>query len=236
MMAAFDRLMARSRASISRVMKEPWIGIVAAALFVAVLWLGLPHLSLGSRETSGIEAGFVGQKQLGSWTLACLSPATIVQNNTRLPAFSLERSSASPLPPPPESNSSTNEHALGRCRAVRPYFNSASARLPIMILSFRTIGAQKALVVVLRFPPLAKKGDAIVVRLAAKAFKLPVQECGNGGCLAAGALAADAERLLLSSKDSLIVFPAGPDGKKRGARIPLAGAAQALASLRQAES
>lgn len=229
----FGRLAPRFSSSTT---KMTAIGIAVAAFIAAALWFGLPHLhSLRTpdRVASDVVAGFVGEKQFGAWILNCPAPAGPASG--ALPAFSLMPGQGSPLPAPPGSTS-TDENTLGRCRVMLRYFGKANSRHVVMILSFRTIRKQRALALILRFPPLVKKGDLIVVRAGTSGIRLPVQQCDADICLAAGELGPRGESLLLANKDGMLVFPPGGDGKKRAVRIPLAETARALAAMLQAES
>lgn len=211
--------------------REAWIGIGGAALFIVLLWLGLPHLPSGS--AGGVKAGFVGQTQLGPWTLNCLAPQLVEQNGQKLPAFTLWPGHRSTLPPPPGSD--VRENSLGRCRATQAYYAKNDSTRPFAILALRTIGPEKLLVVVLRVPAVAKTGDRLVLELGQQGIALPVQRCEPGFCLAAQELKSRGESLLLSHSQAVLVFPPGADGKRQAARISLEGADRAVAGMRQAE-
>jgi len=218
-------------------MKQTLFGIAVAALFLAALWLGLPYLSsitggFGTNNASSIPPGFVGQKTIGPWALNCMPPKTVSQNGVTMPAFSLFDRNRSPLPPPPGAQT----QQLGRCRVLRAFFGPKDPKNPVMVMSFRTLGSKKTLVMLLRIPPIGKKGDFVGVRVGNKGFRLTIVECPSGLCLAASPLNAEAENLLVSNSNGIVVFPAGPDGKRHAGRFTLQGIGAAIDGLRRAES
>ena len=123
---------------------------------------------------------------------------------------------------------------LGRCRSTLVFRRKDNPKAIVLVIGFRTAGQKLAMIV--RFPSLAKKGDMIAMRLAQGALKLPVSDCGKGGCLAAGLLEAEAQSHILASPRGVLVFPAVQNGKPLGMFVPFDGLKESIAGMRRAES
>jgi hypothetical protein len=74
------------------------------------------------------------------------------------------------------------------------------------------------------------------MRLAQGGLKLPVNDCGKEGCLAAGLLGQQAQDRVLASPHAVLVFPAVQGNKPLGMLIPFDGLKQSVAAMRRAES
>ena len=211
-------------------MKSTIVGVVLALAFVGAMFAAswfLPHGS--ASETAGladsVKAGFVGAKRIESWTLVC-TPATATGKQPPIP-FSLAAK------PRVRASQST---ALGRCHVVLLVARKENPRQVLMAINFRLTGPAKALTLIVRFPPFAKKGQWVGVRAAKGAFRVPVLDCGKQECLAAGGLPNQAQSLLFSAAAAELVFPAGPKGKHPALNLPLSGLRDAVAAMTRAES
>ncbi|MGB8364027.1 MAG: invasion associated locus B family protein [Rhizomicrobium sp.] len=200
--------------------------IIATGLGVALIGLLFlaadltPHLSPAQRvaqSAAQIQKGFVGVRPVGVWKVACLASPTIVGGTPK------------PSPAKPVS--------LGRCRTTLEIAVRNRPRQPFLILSFRPVGANKALTAIIVFPPAAKKGDAVLLGLGRnRMLKLPVRGCSKEGCVAMAELGAAARTAILSAPGSVLVLPAAsPGGRRPSIRIPFFGLPAAIAAMLRAE-
>jgi Invasion associated locus B (IalB) protein len=202
--------------------KDTAIGIALAcalliALFAASYWLS-PVASPGNSSTpSGIEAGFVGVKAFGAWRLVCGAPQ-------------------SPGNAPNQSASAAGKPAaIGRCRTILEYTRNNDPRQVALAVSFRFIKKIDALLLVVRIPPTAKKGDVLLLQIGQKGVRIPVAVCGGAACVAVATMGPAAQNLILgASQGSLILLP-GKDGKRPAVRVPLMSLPPAIAAMRTAE-
>lgn len=194
-------------------MRDTVAGSVLAIIFLALLFAAprlLPHGIEGTTkaEIAQISRGFLGTRFIGSWVLVCSKP-----------------------PAPAKSNP---QAVIGPCRMARAYRDNGG-RL-ILTVAFRYAGAPKVLTMIVRFPPLGRKGQYLLFGLGAKStLKLPVFGCAKDSCVAVGALVPAATSLLQSSPQAQVVLPPGPEGKQYTIRIRLDGLAAALAGMQRAE-
>jgi invasion protein IalB len=194
-------------------MRDTVAGAVLAIVFLALLFAAprlLPHGIEGTTkaEIAEISKGFQGTRVIGSWVLVCSKmPAAAKQNP---------------------------QGAIGPCRMARAYHDN-NGRL-ILTIAFRYAGAPKVLTMIVRFPPIGRKGQYLLFGLGPKSIlKLPVFGCAKDSCVAVGALVPAATSLLRSSSQAQVVLPPGPEGKQYTIRISLDGLAAALAGMQRAE-
>ncbi|MGH6872953.1 MAG: invasion associated locus B family protein [Rhizomicrobium sp.] len=220
-------------------MRDTVIGIVLAVAFVAALF-GVsrlyPHASGPAyvQAAAEIKPGFSGARMIGPWMLACPpAPAKASAAKAAIP-FTLN--------PSPHGGAAAMQAAqqdgLGRCHTSLIYRRKDNPKAIILVVSFRhTDNGQKTAMIVRFLPSLAKKGDTLELQLAKRGtMKLPVNECGKGGCVAAGLLAPKGEGLILSASQGALIFPAQKDGKPLGMLLPFVGLKDALDAMRRAES
>jgi invasion protein IalB len=191
------------------------VGAVLAVLFLGLLFAAPRFLPRGIEaanrtETAQIPPGFTGMRLIGSWNLAC-APV---------------RTAAGAKQPDPEM-------AAGRCRMARGY-RAQNGQL-VLAVAFRYAGPRKALTMIVRFPPVGRQGQYLLVKLGRQGgLRLPVFGCANGSCVAVGALIPAAQSLLLSAPAAQVVLPPRADGKQYSIGIRLDGLAPALAGMRRA--
>ncbi|HEY2445397.1 MAG TPA: hypothetical protein VGI20_06635, partial [Rhizomicrobium sp.] len=156
-------------------MRDSIAGVVLAAIFLALLFAAprfLPHgvEAMTRSEIAEIVPGFAGTRLIGSWDLACAS---------------------APKPSAPQGSRTD----VGRCRMARGY-RSKNGQL-VLAIAFRYAGPQKALTMIVRFPPVGGQGQYLLVRLGRQGgLRLPVYGCNAGSCVAVGALIPAAQSLL----------------------------------------
>ena len=196
------------------------VGAVLAIVFL-VLMFAAPRLlprgitGLTQAEIAQLGAGFSGTEYIGSWTLVC---------------------SAKPARPGTVHNAalSAPQAAMGRCRMAREY-RDQNGQL-VLSVAFRYAGPAKELTMIVRFPPIGRQGQYLVLGLGSKTrLRLPVFGCAKSACVAVGALIPAAESLLLAAPQAQVVLPPAADGKQYTIGIRLDGLAPALDGMRRAE-
>lgn len=219
-------------------MRSTIIGVVMGVVFIAALF-GIsqlyPHSSqVGFAEAAqSIEPGFVGVKMIGPWQFACAKDQSQAPASKAAIPFTLN--------PNPHGGAAAvtaaQQSALGRCRTTLIYTRKGDPKAVILVVSFRYAQNGQKLAMIVRFPALAQKGDQLLLRVGqGGALRLPVSQCSQGGCLAAGLLSPDGQNLILGAKKGVLVFPAKKDSKPLGMLIPFTGLKDALAAMRRAES
>jgi invasion protein IalB len=194
-------------------MKDTVAGAVLAIIFLALLFAAprlLPHgIEATTRaEIAQISKGFTGSRFIGSWVLVCSKP-------------------------PPRTTQKPAE-SVGTCRMARAYRDN-TGRL-ILTVAFRFAGAPKVLTLIVRFPPVGRKGQYLLFGLGKQStLKLPVFACAKDSCVAVGALVPAAKSLLLSASKAQVVLPLSADGKQYTIRVNLDGLPAALAAMQRAE-
>ena len=194
-------------------MRDTVVGAALAIAFLALLFAAprlLPHgIEATTRaEIAQISKGFTGTRFIGPWVLVC----------------SKVHASASPKP----------QEVVGPCRMARAYRDN-NGRL-ILTVAFRFAGAPKVLTLIVRFPPVGRKGQYLLFGLGKQStLKLPVFACAKDSCVAVGALVPAAKSLLLSSPQAQAILPPSTDGKQYTIRISLDGLPAALAAMQRAE-
>ena len=194
-------------------MKDTVFGAVLAIVFLALLFAAprlLPHgiEATTQADVAQISKGFLGTRLIGSWVLVC----------SKTP---------SPATQKPEA-------IVGPCRMARAYRDNAG-RL-ILTVAFRFAGAPKVLTMIVRFPPVGRKGQYLLFVLGKQStLKLPVFACAKDSCVAVGALVPAATSLLESSSQAKVVLPPGADGKQYTIGIRLDDLPAALAGMQRAE-
>lgn len=213
-------------------MRQTLTGLVLAVVLIAALfaWDRLaPHKSVAeaiAQNAGEVQQGYAGTKQIGPWQLVCETAPPSATKSAPVP-FSLSRT---PAPVPAASVSA------GRCRVTLEYREKKNPKQVIMIASFRLIGDAKKLVMIVRMPAIARKGDTLALRLGQEALKLPVAECQKGGCVVIAPLGPQAEAVLLGARAGQLLLPPGPKGKRVGLPFPIIGLGPAFEAMRRAES
>jgi invasion protein IalB len=194
-------------------MRDTIAGAVLAIVFLALLFAAprlLPHgIEATTRaEIAQISKGFTGTRYIGPWVLVC----------SKLPSSTNQKS----------------QEAVGPCRMARAYHDNNS-RL-ILTVAFRYAGTPKVLTMIVRFPPIGRKGQYLLFGLGKQStLKLPVFACPKDSCVAVGALVPAAKSLLVSASQAQVVLPPSADGKQYTIRISLDGLPAALAGMQRAE-
>jgi len=194
-------------------MRDTIAGSVLAIVFLALLFAAprlLPHgiEATTQAEVAQISKEFSGTRFIGSWVLVCSKPASKTDQKSQT--------------------------VVGRCRMARAYRDN-SGRL-ILTLAFRYAGAPKVLTMIIRFPPIGRKGQFLLVVLGKQStLKLPVFDCAKDSCVAVGALVPAATALLLSSSQGRVVLPPTSDGKQYTIGIRLDGLPASLSAMQRAE-
>ncbi|HEX9159730.1 MAG TPA: invasion associated locus B family protein [Rhizomicrobium sp.] len=194
-------------------MKNTVFGAVLAIVFLALLFAAprlLPHgiEATTQAEVAQISRGFLGTKFIGPWILVCSKQ--------------------------PSPTTQTPQAIVGPCRMARAYRDN-NGRL-VLTVAFRYAGAPKVLTVIVRFPPLGRKGQFLLIVLGKQStLKLPVYDCAKDSCVAVGALVPAATALLESSAQARVVLPPTSDGKQYTIGIQLDGLPAALAAMQRAE-
>ncbi|HEX4080111.1 MAG TPA: invasion associated locus B family protein [Rhizomicrobium sp.] len=201
-------------------MKGIVVGAVLAIVFLALMFAAPRLLPRGIEgmtraEIAQLGTGFSGTKYIGSWTLVC----------SGAPARAGAAKSAAP---------SASQAAVGRCRMARGY-RDRNGQL-VLAVAFRYAGPAKELTMIVRFPPVGRQGEYLVLGLGSKTrIRLPVFGCTKGACIAVGALIPAAESLLLAAPQAEVVLPPNANGKQYTIGIRLDGLAPALDGMRRAE-
>jgi len=192
-------------------MRDTVAGAVLAILFLALLFAAprlLPHGIEGTTqaEIAQIGKGFTGSRFIGSWVLVCSKPTA-----------------------PQKAQA-----AVGPCRMARAYRDN-NGRL-VLTVAFRYAGTPKVLTMIVRFPPVGRKGQFLLFVLGKQStLKLPVFDCAKDSCVAVGALVPAATSLLVSASQARVVLPPTGDGKQYTIDIRLDGLPAALDGMQRAE-
>lgn len=210
-------------------MRNTVIGLALALLFLAGLF-ALPRFSshenigvLPAQVAARVEPGFSGVRKIGPWILAC-APA---------------HKKAVPLPfsfgPAKTAASAAGDQPLGRCRTFMAFHRKDDPKQVVLMLTFRVLGRAEKLAVLIRIPPVAKKGDIVLFRLGQRVMKLPVSVCQKGSCVAAGALLPKQEAMLYGANPAELLLPAAQNGKRLAVRVPMLGLRPAISAMRRAQ-
>jgi invasion protein IalB len=114
-------------------------------------------------------------------------------------------------------------------------YRDNSSRL-ILTVAFRFAGTPKVLTMIVRFPPIGRKGQYLLFGLGKQStLKLPVFGCAKDSCVAVGALVPAAKSLLMSSPQAQVVLPPSADGKQFTIKVSLDGLPAALSAMERAE-
>jgi invasion protein IalB len=216
-------------------MRDIVIGVVLAALFVAgIVAVGFYHPRSYApayiEAAAEVQPGYVGIKAIGPWEFICpKGPAAGAKS--AIP-FSLN-------PDPKTAAAVAPQNALGRCRVALIYRRKDNPKAVILILSFRYSSDHSKIAMIVRFPqPFAQKGDKLILAVGreGKGIEMPVSECSQQGCLAAGLLEQPGQDLIVSAKEGVLVFPGKDHAKALKMMVPLVGLKDAFAAMRRAES
>ncbi|MBI3676883.1 MAG: invasion associated locus B family protein [Proteobacteria bacterium] len=126
--------------------------------------------------------------------------------------------------------------SFGRCHVTKIFRSKQNPQQAVMMVSFRQIGPEHNLVMIIRMPPLAKKGEAVILALGKQGLKIPVLGCAEKqGCTAMGGIAAGPQAQLFSASQAVLVFPQGQNGQRPQVRLPLTGLPEAVTAMRRAD-
>lgn len=225
-------------------MRNTVIGAVLAVIFVAALF-AMAHFAprkpkppSPEQSAAQVEQGFVGAKMIGPWQLVCLASPSVIDVGSKPAAASppLPPSTPEAVAPHKTAPAAAKPLSLGRCRVTLAYRQKDNPKRVILAVNFRLVGEAEKLLMVVRLPPVAKKGDNLVLRLGANGLKLAVAGCQKESCVAAGALGAQAQTGLFSAPKAELVLPPGANGKRAALPFPVAGLSAAITAMHRAES
>jgi hypothetical protein len=211
-------------------MRNTLVAAVLAVLFIAAMFAlprflpSAPNRIAPSVAAAGIEPGFTGVQRIGLWTLVCAPKAP---KSVPLPFSFGPRKPAAPA---------AGAAALGRCRALIVYRRKDDPKRAAMAVTFRLIGPQQKLAMVVRMPPIAKKGDVATLRLARGVVNLPVSACDAQICVAMGAFAPRTEAGLLVQSEGELALPLSPEGKRVVVAVPLRALRAVVDAMRRAQT
>lgn len=213
----------------SAVLRNTAVGAVLGLLVIGGLFLASRYLDNGTGNPE-LRSGFVGARSFGAWQLICFKASPQPQapaNDVPLPLH-LSAADSGFVP-------AARTVPLGRCRATISFRRRDDPGRAVDV-SFRLLGTDKVLAMIVRFPPLAKRGDPIILRLGEQRYTFTVADCPGGACVALTALDAEIQKHVLSSPNGTLIFPPGVDGRRLAIAVPFAGLAEALSNMRVAES
>jgi hypothetical protein len=220
-------------------MRDTVVGLVLAVLLIGGLFaadkfapnqrpvpLSVEVTQVIDKAASEIHPGFVGNKTIGLWQLACSDKPSVVT----VPVQDASKPADASNPP------KTMQVQLGRCRTTLYYRRKDNPRMVMMAVTFRFIGAARTFGVFVLLPPIVKPGDIVALRIQQGFLKLPVAGCEPKGlCVARGALQPAAESQFLAAKGAQLIVPQ-PNGKAAALPLPLVGLNEAVAAMGRAES
>ena len=126
--------------------------------------------------------------------------------------------------------------SFGRCHVTKIFRSKQNPQQAVMMVSFRQVGAEHNLVMIIRMPPLAKKGEAVILALGKQGLKIPVLGCAEKqGCTAMGGIGAGPQAQLFSASQAVLVFPQRENGQRPQIRLPLTGLPEAVTAMRRAD-
>lgn len=211
-------------------MRSTIVGVALAALFLAALF-ALPKffpredmVTTPAQIAGAIEPGFVGARQLGPWILVC---KVAVKKTAPLP-FSFGGAKNTPAV--------GTASQLGRCRTFVAFRPKKFPKRIVALITFRLLGPNQRLAMIVHMPPLAKTGDLVSLIWGKKALNLPVSVCEKGFCVATGALAAPQEAVILAQPGGQLILPPNPAGKRLALNVPFFGLRAAISAMRRAEA
>jgi hypothetical protein len=236
------------------------LGVVLIALLFWVSSMAFHPTPLQKVEAKAqqITKGFVGLQTIGLWEVACAkAPAMFVPPK---PAAAPEAAAhseaaahqpavpgqagagdATATPAPTRAAAERDRQpapkpiSMGRCRTTMELGQRNGGGGSALSLSFRLAGDKKLLSAVVRFPPIGRGGEAVLLRLPRGFVKIPVSGCSQAGCLAIVGLNAAVQKGLVSTPEAILVLPPGPRGQRPKARVLLFGLSPALDAMRRAE-
>ncbi len=208
--------------------RDTIIGAVAAVLFLgALLYVGFGIPPNPPSVYADVNSGFVGIKTYGAWRLVCAKPSA---------ADEAAKSGGIPLSlggTPPAAQASP----FRRCLTLLLVPRRDNPRAVVLAISFRNAKAGTKTALIVHFPVLGKQGDTLGFQVDTKgALKLPVRQCGQNGCIAAGYLSNDVRNLIAAGQRGVVLFPTKKDGKPLYVIINLTGLKDSLGAMERAES
>jgi invasion protein IalB len=145
-----------------------------------------------------IAPGFVGMANFGHWRLICVHGPAPLQGL-------LAASAADAKNPKATSNACRVNQEI---RAPGSPADASSSDV-LAAANFSLLGAKRTPALMLRLPATAEAGDSVQLRVDdADVVATTVRECGDGECLAAGALTTAEWDKLAQARTLQIAFPA----------------------------
>lgn len=223
-------------------MRNTLIGTGLAVLLIGLLfWLDSTITHPTPEQTAALAAnqidkGFVGVRLVGVWQVACQPSPMVVGNQ---PKSSSAQSDASgdqeSKPHSGNGNPPAKPVSLGRCRATLEVASPARPRRPFLTINFRLLGDDKRLTMIVRFVPIAHKGDVVLLGLGRGVLKVPVSGCLPGSCVAITGVPNAARTALLSAPGGVLVLPSDASRRRLRVRVPFLGLAPSIAAIERAQ-
>jgi hypothetical protein len=126
---------------------------------------------------------------------------------------------------------------MGRCRVTKVFRSKQNPQQAVMSVSFRQVGQKHDLAIIIRMPPLAKQGEAVVLAVGNKqGVKIPVAGCTEKQlCTAIGGIGASAQSQMFASQQAVLVFPPRDNGQRPQIGLPMTGLSEAITAMRRAD-
>lgn len=177
-----------------------------------------------SLSASGTTETMTPPEQTATDTTATTPPATTP------PATTTTQAKKPTTPSKPIS--------LGRCHVTKAFHSKQNPKQTVMVVSFRLIGAERNLGIILRMAPLAKKGESVILAFSAKeGIKIPVLGCvEKQGCTAMRAIGSAPQAQLFAAPQAVLVFPQHGNAQRPQVRLPMTGLTEAITAMRRADS
>ncbi|MBI3678052.1 MAG: TonB family protein [Proteobacteria bacterium] len=180
------------------------------------------------------------------------APTTVISTPSAAPAISADQKPVTSLttagakpdtPTPlsaiaaqPPARTAVRPVTMGRCHVMMIFHSKQNPEQAVMAVSFRLLGLSRSIAMIIRMPPLAKKGDTVLLELGDQGVKLPVVGCTDkDGCTALSGFSVDQETLLVAASQATLEFPPGHDGMQPTVRLPMDGLAEAIAAMHRAD-
>jgi hypothetical protein len=208
--------------------------ILIVALFAAARYGSRPTVSNAPQPAASpeqvaakIKPDFIGEQALGSWKLICG------------PGRELPRS---PPTSGPESGNSSGKPAanaippgwkIPRCRVMLGLRNPAKPDQEVRI-TFRAVGAKRALAVFLRFPPNeVETADTVTLHVDSMEWPVTVSACSERFCLGIRSIRFPELPALETARQMSLVFKPAGSASTVAIPVPVSGLALAVRTMQR---
>jgi hypothetical protein len=194
--------------------------VLIVALFAAAHYGSRPTISKAAHAPSNpeeiaaqIKQDFIGEQPFGSWKLVCGAQHEL------------------PTPPPTPGHENGNSSGKPAANAVPPGWKIPRCRVLLGLrnpkkpdqevrITFRAVGAKRALAVFLRFPPEElQTGDTVTFRVGSTEWPVTVSACSARFCLGIRSLRFTELPALESAKQLSLAFK--PVGNAQPVVVPI---------------